>query len=215
MHLKRIVVAAVLLPLFYLYIMYLPAVYFILFLIIMSVIGMFEFYTMYHVKGTLRYAGVFFGIFILCTIYVSKDLLLNAIILSVMALAVARLFSRRDPESSLFDTSVPVFGLLYVPGLLSFQAHIREFGPEWIILLYAAVWAADSMAYYTGTFIGKKKLYMEVSPNKTVEGAAGSLVGGVLGIVVMKYTLIPKLTVSSIFIIGIMVGSISVLGDLV
>lgn len=215
MHLKRLVVAAVLLPVLYLYIMYLSPAYFIFLLIVMSVIALSEFYGMYRVTGILRYAGAFFGISILSTFYVLRGFLLHVIILSVMALAAIRLLSKRDPKSSLYDTSIPVFGLLYIPGLLIFQAYIRETGPEWIILLYATVWAADSMAYYIGTFIGKKKLYVEVSPNKTVAGAVGSLIGGVLGVIIMKYTLLPVLTVYSVFIIGIMIGVVSVLGDLV
>lgn len=215
MHLKRLVVASILLPILYFYIMYLSPIYFIFLLIIMSVIALSEFYAMYHVTGALRYSGIFFGILILCTFYFSRGFLFNIIIFSVLVLAVMRLLLKRDPRSALHDTSIPVFGLLYIPGLLTFQAYIRDAGPEWIILLYATVWAADSMAYYIGTFLGKKKLYVDVSPNKTVAGAAGSLIGGVLGVIIMKYTLIPALTVSSVCIIGIIIGAISVIGDLV
>jgi phosphatidate cytidylyltransferase len=170
---------------------------------------------MYQVTAILRYAGLFFGILILCISYISKDLLLNVIILSVMGLVVLRLLLKRNPKSSLSDTSIPVFGLLYIPSLLTFQTYIREIGHEWIILLYATVWAADTMAYYIGTLFGKRKLYVEVSPNKTMAGAGGSLMGGVLGGIVVKATLIPTLSVSSVFFIGIIIGAISVLGDLV
>jgi phosphatidate cytidylyltransferase len=215
MHLKRLVVATILLPLLYLYIMYLSPVYFIFLLIVMSVIALSEFYGMCQVKGIVRYAGIFFGMAIVGITYVSREFLLHVIILSVMALAAIRLLSKRDPGSSLYETSIPVFGLLYVPGLFTFQSYIRQTGPEWIILLYATVWAADSVAYYIGTFIGKKKLYVEVSPNKTVAGAVGSLIGGILGVIIMKYTLLPVLTAYSVFIIGIMIGIVSVLGDLV
>jgi len=215
MHLKRLVVAAVLLPVLYLFIMYLSPAYFIFLLIVMSVIALSEFYRMCQVKGIVRYAGIFFGIAILGTFYVSRGFLFHVIILSVMVLAALRLLSKRDPGSSLYETSIPVFGLLYIPGLLTFQSYIRETEPEWIILLYATVWAADSAAYYIGTFIGKKKLYVEVSPSKTVAGAVGSLIGGILGVIIMKYTLLPVLTAYSVFIIGIMIGAVSVLGDLV
>jgi len=215
MHFKRLAVAAVLLPALYLYIMYLSSAYFIFFLVCMSVIALSEFYAMYRVTGILKYTGLFFGILILCIFYISKGLLLNVIILSVMAVAAMRLLFKRNPKSSLSEVSIPVFGLLYIPGLLTFQEHIREVGPEWIILLYATVWGADTMAYYLGTVVGKKKLYVEVSPNKTLAGAVGSLIGGVLAVFVVKATLLPVLTVPSVIFIGIVVGTISVLGDLV
>ncbi len=215
MHLKRLIVAAVLLPVIYFYIMYLPSWYFLLLLASVSFLAMSEFYSMYHVSGILKYACLFFGVSILSIFYVSKDLLPDVIILSVMAVIIIRLLVKKNPLSSLHDISPPVLGLLYIPVLLAFQAQIRKLGPEWIISLYALVWASDTMAYYLGTWIGKRKLYREVSPNKTVAGAVGSLMGGAIAAISLRATIIPLLTVSSAVLIGIIIGIISIVGDLV
>jgi phosphatidate cytidylyltransferase len=215
MHLKRLIVAAVLLPVIYLYIMYLPSGYFLLLLAAVSFLAMSEFYSMYHVSGILKYACLFFGVSILSVFYVSKDLMPDVIILSVMAVIIIRLLIKRNPLSSLHDISPPVLGLLYIPVLLAFQAQIRKLGPEWIIFLYALVWASDTMAYYLGTWIGKRKLYIEVSPNKTVAGAIGSLMGGAIAAILLRSTIVPLLTVSSAVSIGIIIGIISIVGDLV
>ncbi len=215
MHLKRLIVAAVLLPLIYLYIMYLPSGYFFVLLLSISVLAMSEFYSMYRVAGIFKYACLLLGILILSVSYFSKDLLFDVIIISIMAIMGMRLFFKRDPVFSLSDISHPVVGLLYIPGLCSFQAQIRQIGPEWIIFLYATVWSSDSLAYYIGKGIGKRKLYKEVSPNKTVAGAGGSVIGGVIGALLLKAALVPQLAVSSAVFIGIMVGIISIIGDLV
>ena len=50
-----------------------------------------------------------------------------------------------------------------------------------ILLTLCFAWGGDSTAYFVGRFFGKHKLAPVVSPNKTVEGA----VGGVLGSVVL------------------------------
>jgi len=92
---------------------------------------------------------------------------------------------------------------------------IREIGPEWVIFLYASVWSSDTFAYYIGKGIGKRKLYREVSPHKTVAGAAGSLIGGILSVFILKAILLPLLTVSAALIIGVMIGIISIIGDLI
>ncbi len=215
MHLKRLIVAVVLLPIIYLYIMYLPSSYFLLLLIFLSFIAMSEFYSMYRVTGILRYAGLFFGASILYIPYISKIILSDIIILSVIAIMSIRLLFKKNPISSLSDISPSIIGLLYIPGLLVFQEQIRRLGPEWIIFLYASVWTSDTMAYYLGTWFGKRKLYTEISPNKTVVGAAGSLVGGVLAALLLRATIIPMLTSSSAVLIGIMIGTISIIGDLV
>jgi len=212
--LKRLIVAAVLLPLFYLYIMYLPSGYFLFLLISISLLAMSEFYSMYPVAGILRYACLFFGICILSISYISKDLLPDVVILSLMAIICIRLMVKRNPLSSLHDISPPVLGLLYIPGFLASQTQIRKLGPEWIILLYASVWASDSMAYYLGKGIGKKRLYIEVSPNKTVAGAVGSIIGGVISVLLLRAVFAPLLTAPLAVLIGIMLGIISVVGDL-
>jgi len=215
MHLKRLIVAVVLLPLIYLYVMFLPPGYFFLLLISVSLMAMSEFYNMYHVKGSLKYQSFFFGASILGVSFFSKGLLLDSIIISIMAIMVIRLLSKRDPAASLYDMAPAAVGLVYIPGLLSFQALLRNAGPEWIIFLYASVWASDSMAYYLGKGIGGKRLYKEVSPNKTVAGAVGSVIGGLIGALLLKTAFVPELAISYAIVIGIMIGTISVIGDLV
>jgi phosphatidate cytidylyltransferase len=215
MHLKRLIVAAVLLPPIYLYILYLPPEYFLFLVILISSLALTEFYSMYNVSGILKYACFFFGVSILGVSFFFKDQLLNSIIVSVITIMVVRLLIKRDPVSSLSDISAPVVGLVYIPVLCSFQMQIRQSGPEWIIFLYGTVWASDSMAYYIGKGMGRKKLYKEVSPNKTVEGAAGSFLGGAIGAIVLKLTVVTHLSISSAVFIGIMIGVVAIIGDLV
>ena len=50
----------------------------------------------------------------------------------------------------------------------------------YFILALALPWLADAGAYFTGTFFGKHKLCPEISPKKTIEGAIGGTVFGVL-----------------------------------
>ena len=77
------------------------------------------------------------------------------------------------------------------------------------------VWTADTFAFYIGTLIGKRKLYVEISPKKTLAGAAGSLIGGAFAAVFFKTILIPALTMPTALAVGITIGIISIVGDLV
>lgn len=215
MHFKRLIVALLLLPLLYLYIMYLPSEYFLLLLIIAGVIAVWEFNSMYHVEYILRFAGIILGITILIISYTYINILVDIILLSFISITSIRLFLKKNPSSSLSDISPTLLSLLYIPCLLIFQNRIRESGPEWIILLYAMVWSADTFAYYTGTLIGGKKLYIEVSPNKTLAGAIGSVAGGVVGAIIVKTTILPSFKTLSALVIGIIIGIVTVIGDLV
>ncbi|MBS1233330.1 MAG: phosphatidate cytidylyltransferase, partial [Nitrospirae bacterium] len=70
-------------------------------------------------------------------------------------------------------------------------------------------------AYYIGKSIGKRRLYREVSPNKTVAGAGGSVIGGMVGALLLRMLIVPQLGLLPTLFIGVMVGIISIIGDLV
>jgi phosphatidate cytidylyltransferase len=89
----------------------------------------------------------------------------------------------RSPlERVLLDTSVSVFGLLYI-GLALVTIPLiwaQEHGPSLLLLLFCVVWAGDSVALYIGRSFGKHKLAPKLSPNKTWEGSIASIGGSLL-----------------------------------
>jgi phosphatidate cytidylyltransferase len=215
MHLKRLVIALILLPVLYVYVMYLPPKYFLFLMTFLSTIGLAEFYAMCRIKGLFLYSGLFWGAVLLIVSFISPHLFLQVLLFAALATMALRLFLKPDAAGSISAVSAAIFGLIYIPGLLTFQMNIVKTGPAWIILLYASVWAADSMAFYVGKSIGKRKLYPEISPNKTVEGAVGSLIGGIIGAVLIKATLLAQISILHTVIIGLAVGLSTIIGDLV
>ncbi len=195
--------------------MYLPPEYFLFLLIFLSTIGLAEFYAMCRIKGLLLYSGLLWGAALLIVSFILPHLFLQVLLLAALATMALRLFLKPDPAGSISAASAAVFGLIYIPGLLTFQLNLVKTGPAWIVLLYASVWAADSMAFYVGKSIGKRKLYPEISPNKTVEGAAGSLLGGIIGSVLIKAALLVQISILHAVIIGLAVGLSTIIGDLV
>lgn len=214
MHLKRLITAALVLPLMYLYIMKLPPPYYALLMALAAALAQWEFYSMYGVRGLLKPAGIVLGVLVIARIQAS-GYMPDIVVLSFLAIAVLRLFLKRSPSSSLLEMAPVLVGLLYIPALLGYQLDLRKAGPEWIIFLYGSIWCSDSLAYYTGKGMGKRKLYTEVSPNKTVEGAVGSVVGGVLSALLIRALLIPSVSPGIAALVGTAMGLTAVVGDLV
>jgi phosphatidate cytidylyltransferase len=215
MHRKRLIVACVLVPFFYLYIMYLTAEYLLLLLVLVSSVALTEFYGMFHLRPALKYAGVVSGAAMLAVFFAAQYFFIETLLLCAMAIMGLRLFLKRDPASSLSEVAAAILGLVYIPGLLTFQLSLAKAGPVWIILLYVSVWVSDSSAYYAGKSLGKRKLYPEVSPNKTVAGAAGSVIGGGAGALLVRSMLMRQISPFHAVLLGVSIGVASIIGDLV
>ncbi|MCQ2436724.1 MAG: phosphatidate cytidylyltransferase [Clostridia bacterium] len=94
-----------------------------------------------------------------------------------------------------------------------------EMGQWLFMLIFLGAWMTDSGAYFIGVLFGKHKLIPAVSPNKTVEGAFGGVLGCVVGF--SLYGLI----ISSFFdvqvnyiyliILAVIVAIVDQLGDLI
>ena len=216
---KRHIVAVFALPVLISYLYFLPATpYFQALLILIGMAAMWEFYSMYKVPVKLAVPGVVIGGILLYSFCLRPGSSLDAMFISLFCLLILRLFLVKTPSGSMSETGPLVVGLFYIAGFLSFQWFLRteELGREFIFLLYASVWLADSMALYVGTYMGKHKLYPSYSPNKTVEGAFGSLFGGMLGAVIIKVVFgISEYSFPVFIIIGAVMGTAALVGDLV
>ena len=66
---------------------------------------------------------------------------------------------------------------LYPETTLTTSLGSFEFGCAMIWVMFIGTWASDTFAYFVGSAIGSHKLCPTISPNKTVEGFLGSVVG--------------------------------------
>jgi len=143
------------------------------------------------------------------------------LILAVIAFSVISLFFlfllRVNTHS--FDTaplSRLVFGFMYIPFMLSHFILLRKAddGIVWIFLILVFAFSGDIAAYYVGRAVGKKKLIPLISPGKTVEGTIALIIGCVVGCLLFRYILYPKLSIIHAVIIGLLGGILGQLGDL-
>lgn len=99
-----------------------------------------------------------------------------ALITLVFAAGLAGVFARRLAQQGLDGA----YGVLYLgwPAILFIWLRGQPDGLGWTVLLFVTAWAADILAYLTGSLLRGPKLWPRFSPNKTWSGFIGGLIGG-------------------------------------
>lgn len=86
-------------------------------------------------------------------------------------------------------------------------------GSKFVWLVYIIAFGTDTFAYFSGKIFGRHKLYPQVSPNKTIEGAIGGIIGcTIISLLYFNYLRINKYFYIIIFSISASV--FSMVGDL-
>ncbi|WP_298881490.1 phosphatidate cytidylyltransferase [uncultured Polaribacter sp.] len=88
------------------------------------------------------------------------------------------------------------------------------YNPHLIIAILIMIWVNDSFAFLVGKNFGKTKLFVSVSPKKTVEGFIGGLIFALLAsFIISKFN--NDFTLINWLIIALIVSVIGTIGDLV
>ncbi len=142
----------------------------------------------------------------------------------VMAAFVIRSLQFQAPGSTMAALGGTILAVAYVGLLGSFIIQQRWFegrfhGVMPIVYLIATAKGADTGAYTAGRIFGRHKLWPQLSPNKTTEGAVGGLIAGLGATLIVasiaRFALqIPTLSWTSAVVYGLAVGLTAQLGDL-
>lgn len=185
------------------------------------VIGQGEFYwiTLEEEPAWLRVVGILWGVALGAALYLSPfaNAPLVALIAATLTLAVLLLFFHADLQRATASLGLLLFGLLYVPLLITPLALLKKLphGAEWIILAFCVTWFADTGAYAAGRALGRHKLYPKISPGKTIEGALGGVLAAVGAAALAKVWYLPELTWTHALLIAIPGSLLGMVGDLV
>lgn len=137
---------------------------------------------------------------------------------ALLLLGLVVLFSDGELKSRSVRLGMSGFGMFYVAGLLVtlplMHRDLRE-GSLWVAIAISVTFMNDTGAYFVGRSIGKRKLAPAISPGKTVEGAVGGLLFGVLWLFVARATFFQSLTVFDAVTIGVVGGVLGPSGDLI
>jgi len=87
-------------------------------------------------------------------------------------------------------------------------------GPAGLFLLMLTVMVSDTAQYYSGRLFGRRLLAPVISPKKTIEGAIGGFVFGMLLMGVAGHWWLPAVPLAVRFALGATVVALGIVGDL-
>lgn len=116
--------------------------------------------------------------------------LLSCLGLTVLSAMVWRMFA--GPDGYVKDTAASLLIIGYIPLLGSFLSQMlaADNGAQRIVTFMLCVSGSDTGGYAVGSWLGRHQMAPKISPKKTWEGMAGSVVvSGIVGALMFQYVL--------------------------
>lgn len=142
-------------------------------------------------------------------------LLLSAAVLILFAYVIAT-----NGKRTIQDISITFFGIFYIVIFLMFIPIIHANLPNGKILIwfvFFSAWGTDIFAYLVGKNFGKHH-FTEISPNKTIEGCIGGVIGAIIMLVI--YAIVcnslfnTQMNYGFVIIVSALLSMVSQVGDL-
>ena len=213
---KRILTTVIGIPILVFFLL-MGSVYLKTALLVVSLIGLHEFYQCLNriQHNPMAWVGYLFTIASFFVLFQENAPIYLFSMLALFTLFLTSMWVLLYKETDFRLVAITFMGFLYVPVLIFHIGLIQQthfVNGIWLVFIIS--WASDSAAYFAGHLWGHKKLSPQISPKKTVEGAMGGLFGGFLGCIVFGLIFSPDKMIP-LAILGISGSFIAQIGDLV
>ncbi|MBI9074293.1 MAG: phosphatidate cytidylyltransferase [Desulfatibacillum sp.] len=220
-HAKRWMTVLVVVPILVVFFLKAPAWVFAIFGAFISAFALFEYFKNFCKTNPPWDLGFLFAVGNSSLIFWAAAIGSFKLLFLVMWLSffiyASRAMIRFNQGKAGFDLlAKEALSVLYIPCLLSslVLARSSENGVTWLFFILFLAFISDTGAFYAGKTFGKHKLIPNLSPNKTVEGAVGSIVADIVVVTIFKFTLLPNLPWVIVPILAASAAIATQLGDL-
>ncbi len=149
---------------------------------VISLIGLFELYRAVKMEKTFPALVGYISSLVLDILVLNEEYqyLIFWLILTLMVMMGTYVIAY--PKYNSEQIVMLFFGVFYVTLMLSFVFKVRflEEGILLVWLIFIGAWGSDTCAYCVGKLAGRHKMPSTLSPNKTIEGCVGGILGAAL-----------------------------------
>ena len=223
MHLQRILVALVAVPILAAVIIWLPAEVFLAFLGVAAVLACDEFLKMTRAAGFSagRFVPLASAAALLAAAWTAGVVGFTIAVLAIVVLLpTVRLRHPDAPAGSMGAVACEYMAVFMVAATAASFGWIRlwpgdELGIRLVLFFLVCVWVGDSGAFYVGRTFGRHKMSPRISPNKTFEGLAGGIAATFAAAFVLRWLLGLNLAPIHLAALAAILAVAGPLGDLV
>jgi phosphatidate cytidylyltransferase len=213
---KRVAASLCLAPVIASVFYFLPAKWFFIALMVISIIALFELITMSGVKE--KYLLLFLAMICVIPLYYKLFFFFTGCLLFspfiFMGYKILKGESKKEGinEDILKGICVVFLCEVFVVIPVYYLYLLKETGRAFPFILLLAIWASDTCAYILGKRFGKRRLVPNISPKKTYEGLLGAMVGSTVVIVLSGKVL--DMGILETVIVGAATGILAQMGDI-
>lgn len=176
---------------------------------------LFEVYKSIKADRILLIPGYLSFVLILISIITSASIsVIFPISVAVYLICAVFLHGRTGYKSITSHCLLTYYITFFMGSLITIRNEYDVFS---VLLVFICAWITDTGAYFSGRFLGKRKLIPNVSPKKTVEGAVGGVILCVLCVVLYTHVfgLVKTDNVFITIVFAILASVLSQFGDLI
>lgn len=163
-----------------------PPVVFTIALALVILMMLYECYSATKADMTMKIVGLISAALLMVSLYrifavpIYAFTTLAAVIVTIIMLHMILIIAEHG-KNSYRNVLSNGFLTLYIVLAMGCAWIAKElFGTSYMLLIFICAWSTDTFAYFTGRAFGKHKLIPHVSPNKTIEGSIGGIIGAML-----------------------------------
>ncbi|HET7521999.1 MAG TPA: phosphatidate cytidylyltransferase [Bacillales bacterium] len=202
---------------FFLFLAFIGGVAFVMLAVVMASVGYMEFLRMKKISP-FSFPGIVGLIAVILMVPHVRFALLPPLQMLLIALLLLLAFTVLSKNMFHFDKSAfIILSVLYVGFGFHFlvEARVLDNGLNVLFFILLAIWSTDSGAYFAGRAVGKRKLWPDISPNKTIEGALGGIAAALAVAVLYEWFFPVYESIWASVAAGLVIAIFGQLGDLI
>ena len=205
-----------------LYLLWRGGLGFALFIFLVMIIGLDEFYRMNtnERQSPVKLTGYIFTVLMSAYYFWLPAITLLQGLSFLACFIIITLFIEmgRDIPNPTRNMGITVLGIMYVPVLLGSVIALRNldtiYSTYFTVSMVVAIWICDSAAFIFGMKWGQKKIFPRISPNKSWVGSIAGLISTFIVFYVLRIQgILPDLTLLDVAVFSIITGFFGQVGD--